>query len=171
MMKTNSIVLIGMPGSGKTTVGQPLSQALGMGFIDTDKIIFEKENKPLKEIVAQDGLDRFLEIQEQTLLELDLNNRVISTGGSAVYNKAAMEFLKKNGIVVYLKQELEELEKRLAPERRLARNSEQGFADIYAQREPLYEKYADVTIDCSKKNIESIVTEITSIYNEFKTRS
>ncbi|HOQ38489.1 MAG TPA: shikimate kinase [Acetivibrio sp.] len=171
MMKTNSIVLIGMPGSGKTTVGQPLSEALGMSFVDTDKIIFEKVNKPLKDIVAQDGLEKFLEIQEQILLGLDLNNRVISTGGSVVYNKAAMEFLKKNGIVFYLKEDLEILEKRLASGRRLARNSEQSFADIYAERAPLYEKYADVTIDCSNKSVQSIVTEITSIYNEFKAKS
>ncbi|NLP13242.1 MAG: shikimate kinase [Clostridium sp.] len=170
-MKTNSIVLIGMPGSGKTTVGQPLSQALGMSFIDTDNIILEKENKPLKDIVAHDGLERFLEIQEQILLKLDLHNRVISTGGSVVYNKDAMEFLKKNGIVIYLKQNLKELENRLAPERRLARNSQQSFADIYAEREPLYEKFADITIDCCKKGVQSIVAEIASIYNEFKAQS
>ena len=108
-MGKSNIVLIGMPSSGKTTIGKPLSLALGMDFIDTDNIIIAKENKELKDIVNQDGLKKFLEIQEKSLLELHLTNYVISTGGSVIYNKTAMEHLKNNGMVFYLRLTLDEI--------------------------------------------------------------
>lgn len=166
-MKKKNIVLIGMPSSGKTTIGEPLSKSLDMDFIDTDKIILQKESKPLKDIVNDDGLERFLEIQEAALLELDVQNHVISTGGSVVYNKTAMEYLKENSVIVYLKLDLDEIEKRLTSGRRFARTSEKSFADLYNERIPLYEKYADMTIDCSEKSVQSIVKEIIDIYERW----
>ncbi|NMB34021.1 MAG: shikimate kinase [Clostridium sp.] len=165
-MGKSNIVLIGMPSSGKTTIGKPLSLALGMDFIDTDNIIIAKENKELKDIVNQDGLKKFLEIQEKSLLELHLTNYVISTGGSVIYNKTAMEHLKNNGMVFYLRLTLDEIKNRLGSKRRLARNVGQTFADVYKERTPLYEGFADITIDCNKKNVHSIVQEITDVYTK-----
>ncbi|HOM01743.1 MAG TPA: shikimate kinase [Acetivibrio sp.] len=163
-MKKENIVLIGMPSSGKTTIGEPLAKSLGMGFVDTDKIIMDIEKRPLRDIVNQDGLQKFLQIQESVLMGLDVKNHVISTGGSVVYNESAMEHLKKNSIVVYLKLEFDEIKKRLSSGRRLARDSNKSFEDIYMERVPLYEKYADVTINCSSKSVLSIVAEIKNVY-------
>ncbi|ODM25425.1 shikimate kinase [Acetivibrio mesophilus] len=163
-MKKGNIVLIGMPSSGKTTIGEPLAKTLGMGFVDTDKIIMDKEKRQLRDIVNQDGLEKFLEIQQSALMSLDVNNHVISTGGSVVYNESAMEYLKKNSIVVYLKLEFDEIKKRLSSGRRLARDNNKSFEDTYRERVPLYEKYADITIDCSSKSVLSIVEEIKDVY-------
>ncbi|HHV28903.1 MAG TPA: shikimate kinase [Clostridium sp.] len=163
-MKKGNIVLIGMPSSGKTTIGEPLAKTLGMGFVDTDKIIMDKEKRQLRDIVNQDGLEKFLEIQQSALMSLDVNNHVISTGGSVVYNESAMEYLKKNSIVVYLKLEFDEIKKRLSSGRRLARDNNKSFEDTYRERVPLYQKYADITIDCSSKSVLSIVEEIKDVY-------
>ena len=158
-----NIVLIGMPSSGKSTVGKPLSEKMGMGFIDTDKLILDRE-KPLRDIVVEDGLDNFLKIQETVILGLDVNRHVISTGGSVVYNTKAMEHLKKHGLIVYLKLDIDKLEERITTKRRFARNKEQSFLDIYNERTPLYEKYAHVIIDCNCKRLDAIVNEISAIY-------
>ncbi len=159
-----NIVLIGMPSSGKTTVGKPLSKKMGMGFVDTDQLILDREKKPLRDIVIEDGLDKFLSIQEKIVLDLNVENHVISTGGSIVYNEKAMEHLKKFGFIVYLKLGIDELEKRITTERRFARNKEQSFLDIYNERTPLYEKYANVVIECDGKKVDTIVNEIGTIY-------
>lgn len=142
----------------------PLSKKMGMGFIDTDKLIYDREKKPLKSIVTEDGLDKFLSIQEEIVLGLNVKNHVISTGGSIVYNTKAIEHLKKYGMIVYLKLDISELKKRITAERRFAKNKEQSFSDIYNERTPLYEKYAHVTVDCNGKSIDAIVKEIGSIY-------
>lgn len=163
-MKKRNIVLIGMPSSGKTTIGEPLARTLDMSFVDTDKVIMDKEKRQLRDIVNQDGLEKFLEIQQSALMNLDVINHVISTGGSVVYNGTAMEYLKRNSIVFYLKLEFDEIEKRLASERRLARECDKSFEDTYKERVPLYERYADVTIICSKKSVLSIVDEIKGVY-------
>jgi shikimate kinase len=159
-----NIVLIGMPSSGKTTIGKPLSKKMGMGFIDTDKLILDREKKALRDIVIEDGLDKFLNIQETTVLDLNVENHVISTGGSIVYNTKAMEHLKKYGLIVYLQLGIDELEKRISGKRRFAKNKEQSFSDIYNERTPLYEKYAHVIVDCGGKGIDTIVNEIGAIY-------
>lgn len=164
-MDRTNIVLIGMPSSGKTTIGQPLAQKTGKQFIDTDLVIKERENKPLREIVNQDGLKRFIEIQEEVLLGLHVENHVISTGGSVIYGDASMMHLKSDGLVIYLKNSLSELETRIAPDRRFARNEGQSFSDLYYERAPLYEKYADKVIECDGKTEEEIVEEILRVLN------
>jgi len=161
-MDRSNIILIGMPGSGKSTVGPVLAGKLGFGFIDTDAVIRTRENKDLKDIVNECGLKKFLEIQEAVLMELNLQKHVISTGGSIVYNARAVEHLKKTGLMVYLKLPFEEIEKRLAPERRFARDAGQSFRDLYEERTPLYEKYADFIVDCSGKSASAIADEIVS---------
>lgn len=158
-----NIVLIGMPSSGKTTIGKPLSKKLGMEFIDTDKVILDKEKKPLKDIVSEDGLNKFLNIQETTILDINVENYIISTGGSVIYNTKAMEHLKKHGLIVYLKLDIDTLEKRITTKRRFAKDKKQSFTDIYNERTLLYEKYADVIIDCNNKLVDEIVKEISEI--------
>lgn len=159
-MEKSNLILIGMPSSGKTTIGKPLSVKLNKSFIDTDAVIKERENKALRDIVNQDGLKRFLEIQEEVILDLKLENYVIATGGSVVYGDASMQHLKQMGKVIYLKIAIEELEKRITTERRFARNKEQSFEDIYNERNPLYKKYADIVIDCNGKSVENLIEEI-----------
>jgi shikimate kinase len=156
----NNIVLIGMPSAGKSTIGEGLANKTGMLFLDTDIVIKEKQNKALKDIVNTEGLARFLEIQENAILELDLEKTIIATGGSVVYGNAAMVHLKKNSVVVYLKLDFKSIEERVTPERRFARSTEQSLWDLYNERVPLYEKYCDVIIDCAHKNVEEIVQEI-----------
>ncbi len=164
-MKKKNIVLIGMPSSGKTTVGKILSDKLNLNFIDTDTIIFEREKKPLRDIVKEDGLDRFLQIQEELILETCFERNIIATGGSVIYSEISMNHLKSTSMVVYLKSTLEEIEKRLGPDRRFAKNSGQSLKDMYNERIPLYEKYAEMTIDCKEKNVNQISKEIVSFYN------
>lgn len=163
-MDFKNIVLIGMPSSGKSTIGKPLSKELNMQFIDTDTLILEREKRALKDIVNEDGLERFLQIQEDTILKIDAENHVISTGGSVVYNAKAMEHLRKDGFIVFLDVKLDEINKRLASGRRFARNSNQSFEDLYKERLPLYQNYAHVTIDCSNKDVEIIIEEIIEQY-------
>lgn len=164
-MNKHNIILIGMPSAGKSTIGVRLADELGKGFIDTDSIIRQSEKKDLKDIVNNDGLERFLEIQENNILKMNVENHIVATGGSVVYSDAAMKHLKKNGVVVYLKLEFEEIEKRLTPGRRFARNESQSIKDLYNERVPLYEKYADITVNCSARDVESVVAEIKDKFN------
>jgi len=159
-MDFTNIVLIGMPSSGKSTIGKPLAEELNMQFIDTDDLIFESENRALKDIVNEDGLERFLQIQENIILKIDVKRLVISTGGSVVYNDKAMEHLRKDGFIVFLDVGLDEINGRIKGGRRFARNSNQTFEDLYKERLPLYKKYANITLDCSNKDVQMIVREI-----------
>ncbi len=166
MIKRKNIVLIGMPSSGKSTVGRPLAEFLKMKFIDTDRKIREVSGKPLRDIVQEDGLEAFLEIQEKTILGINSENSVISTGGSVVYSSRTMEYLAEGGMIVYLKNSLETLEGRITPERRLARSNGQTYAQLYDERTLLYEKYAHETIECDGKSVEEIVDEITGLWKK-----
>lgn len=156
----NNIVLIGMPGAGKSTVGTHLAKALKMDFTDTDLIIRQAENKELRDIVNEIGLIGFLRIQEEHILKLHVSNCIIATGGSVVYSPNVMAHLKEAGRVVYLKLGIDELLERIGPDRRLARDSGKSFYDLYNERVPLYERYADIIIDCSNKSVEEVTREI-----------
>lgn len=155
-----NIVLIGMPSSGKSTVGIALAEASKMTFTDTDSIIRDATGKPLSDIVNEDGLKRFLAIQENLILTLHLQNHIIATGGSVVYGEKAMQHLKENGTVIYLKTGYDEIENRITSARRFARNDGQTLRDLYNERTPLYERYADKTIECTGKSVEKIIEEI-----------
>ena len=163
-MSNKNIVLIGMPSSGKSTIGSFLAKKLNLQFIDIDTLIFDKAKKPLKDIVEQDGLKRFLELQEEVVIKLIPWNSVIATGGSVVYSQLSMNHLKEKGIVVYLKLNYNDLKKRIRDGRRFAKNKEQSFFDLYSERVPLYEKYADFVVDCSGKKVEEIAKEIEELY-------
>ncbi|NLZ49535.1 MAG: shikimate kinase [Clostridiales bacterium] len=157
-----NIVLIGMPGAGKSTLGVLLAKALGKAFVDTDIVIQQNEGMKLYEIIERYGLEEFLRIEERNILELKITNSIIATGGSVVYGNEAMEHLKRNGLIVYLKLDYEEIERRLKDitTRGIAMDKETSLRELYNQRIFLYEKYADLIIDCNNKSIEKLVEEI-----------
>jgi len=159
-----NIVLIGMPSAGKSTVGVVLAKTLGMCFIDTDLIIQEKTGRLLQAIINQDGIENFLKIEEAVMLSVDVKNTVIATGGSVVFCKNAIEHLKVEGLVVYLKVSFEEIEKRLddITTRGVVLANGQSLRDMYEQRAPLYEKYSDIIIDCSDKGVEEIIFNVST---------
>lgn len=161
-MKAKNIVLIGMPGAGKSTVGVLLAKAMKMPFIDTDLIIQERENRLLQDIIDAEGLELFLKIEENTVLKSAFTGSVIATGGSVVYSEAAMRHLKREGIAVYLKLSYEEIEHRInnITTRGIAMGEGQSLLDIYRQRIPLYERVADIVIDGSGITMEQVVEKI-----------
>ena len=160
-----NIVLIGMPASGKSTVGVVLAKTLGIGFVDTDLVIQQREGRLLQDIIDKDGLKAFLEIEENALLSLDCENSVISTGGSAVFGEKAMEKLKKNAVTVFIDVSPSVLEKRLSniTTRGIAAKHGESVEDILRERLPLYKKYADFTISTENENVESSVEKIVSL--------
>lgn len=159
-----NIVLIGMPASGKSTVGVVLAKTLGMGFIDTDLVIQQREGRLLQDIIDSDGLTAFLSAEENAILSLDCKNSVIATGGSAVFGEKAMEKLRENGVVVFLEVPLEALIKRLdnIKTRGIAAKKGQSVELILKERFPLYKKYADFTISVQNENVETTVEKIIS---------
>ena len=162
-----NVVLIGMPGVGKSTIGLLLAKALGKLFIDTDLLIEQEEGRPLQNIIDRDGLTAFLRIEENTILNMDVTGHVVATGGSVVYSLKAIATLKKNGIIIYLKVPYHEIEARIRDNanRGIAMSKGQDLSELYKERTPLYEKYADAIVDCSGKDVESITRTITAIVN------
>ena len=160
--RKNNIVLIGMPGCGKSTVGVVLAKNMGLRFLDSDICIQEQENCLLHELIAKEGMDGFLAIENRVNASLNIKNHVIATGGSAIYGQEAMEHLKNIGLVVYLELPYEEIRERLGDlvKRGVTFREGQTLMDLYEERVPLYKKYADITIDCTKKVIRDIVCEI-----------
>ncbi len=158
----NNLILIGMPGSGKSTVGVVLAKKLGLRFMDSDLVIQEKTGKLLYQLIAECGEEGFLSLENQINASISVENTVIATGGSAVYGKEAMEHLKEIGRMVYLRLPYEELAERLGDLHERGVVLKPGFTlhDLYQERMPLYEQYADMTIDCGGKSIPQIIKEI-----------
>ncbi len=161
-----NIILIGMPGAGKSTVGVVLAKRLGRVFLDSDLVIQEKEGKLLHEIIEKEGLDGFLRIEEEVNASLEAEGAVIATGGSVVYGQKAMEHLKQIGTVIYLQLPLQTIAERLGDlnERGVALQDGQSLWSLYEERVPLYEKYADVILPCENKMLREIVVEIAEKY-------
>ena len=164
--KNRNIILIGMPGSGKSTLGVLLAKALGRRFVDTDLLIQEREGRLLQDIIDNDGIEKFLQIEEQVLLSVDVEHAVIATGGSVVYSQAGMEALKRNGDVVYLAATYAEVEKRVTniTTRGIVLKHGCSLQDAFAERVPLYERYSDYTVDGTGKSIEECVEEIVGLF-------
>ena len=160
-MKDN-IILIGMPGVGKSTVGVILAKELGFQFVDSDLLIQRQEKRLLKQIIEEDGIDGFIEIENQVNRSIDTHNAVIATGRSVVYGREAMENLGRIGKIVYLRLSYEKLQERLGNlhGRGVIVRKGQTLLDIYKERIPLYEQYADLVIDEEDKNIEETLQTI-----------
>lgn len=168
--RKSSIVLIGMPASGKSTIGVLLAKRLGYSFVDSDLIIQETEGKLLKEIIAERGVEGFLEVEDRVNGRLDVIKSVIAPGGSVIYGENAMRHLKKIGNVVYLKISYEELEARLGDlaDRGVALKDGMTLKDLYEERVSYYERYADITIDETGKDFGEVVDELRACFERKK---
>lgn len=171
-MKDN-IVLIGMPGVGKSTIGVIVAKILGYQFVDADLVIQERENKLLKEIIAEKGVDGFIQVENEVNKSLNPHKAIISTGGSAVYGKEAMEHLSKIATVVYLELNLEYLKRRLGnlKNRGVVLRDGQTLTDLYNERVPLYEKYADITVNENNITVEETVNLTIKKLEEFNEKN
>lgn len=157
-----NIVLIGMPGAGKSTIGVVLAKILGYQFVDSDLVIQQQEGKVLHQLIAEHGIDGFLAIENQVNRDMDVSRSIISTGGSAVYGHEAMAAMKKNGIIVYIQLSYENLESRLGDLNQRGVVLKEGFSlkDLYEERCPLYEKYADITVNVDGLTIEGAIEKM-----------
>lgn len=164
----DNITLIGMPASGKSTVGVLLAKRLGYSFVDVDIVIQEQEGRLLKEIIAEEGLDGFLDVENRVNATLSVHNSVIAPGGSVIYGKEAMEHLKKISTVVYLKLSYEEVEERLGDltDRGVVLKDGMTLKDLYDERIPYYENYADITVDETGIDAGGIVDILRSMLEE-----
>ncbi|HUT31461.1 MAG TPA: shikimate kinase [Sedimentisphaerales bacterium] len=157
-----NIVLIGMCGVGKSTVGVLLAKALGFHFIDTDVHIQAVEDKSLQQIIDKLGIEAFCRIEQNHIMSIDVTNTVIATGGSVVYSPQAMRHLADAGVIVHLELDYETIEQRVTNlyTRGVVMEPGQTLRTLHQNRQPLYQKYAQITIDCAGKSHEQIVDEI-----------
>lgn len=158
----SNLILIGMPGAGKSTIGVILAKLTSRGFVDTDLLIQTSIGRTLQDIVDTDGYECLRKIEEDVLLGLSARNCVIATGGSAVYSDSAMTHLKSDGIVVFLDADMATLEARIHnySSRGLAKRADQNFSDMFHERFTLYTKYADITIKCAGLSHEEVCASI-----------
>lgn len=158
----SNIVLIGMPGCGKSTCGVLAAKSLCMSFVDTDLLIQQSEGMTLQNIIDGKGLDYFEECEENCLFSLNLEKSVVSTGGSAVYYDSSMNHLKENGKVIYLKISFDEMMSRIKniTSRGIALSEGETLEQMFERREKLYEKYADIVIECDNSTVEQTVQQI-----------
>ncbi|MFA5637551.1 MAG: shikimate kinase [Anaerovoracaceae bacterium] len=165
LINDKNIILIGMPGSGKSTVGVVLAKALGYRFIDSDLLIQETLGDRLSEIIEKEGIPEFHRLENIINLRINPENTVIATGGSAIYGEEAMNHFRQIGTVIYLKLSYEEIEKRLGDLKMRGITIKEGetLKDLYEERIPLYEKYAHVVLDTEGLMLRETVSEIISL--------
>lgn len=162
---THNIVLIGMPGAGKSTCGLLLAKQTSRPFIDTDVWIQSLEGCRLQKIIDTRGIEAMRAVEEQRVLELSVRGHVVATGGSVVYSEAAMAHLRQEAVSIFLEVGIDALHARLgdAAERGIVRRPEQSFADLYAERLPLYRRYADFTVACDGLDHEGVVARLVAV--------
>lgn len=165
-----NIVFVGMPAVGKSTVGVVVAKRLGYDFIDVDLLIQKQENRLLREIIAEEGLERFVEIENQVNSEVNAERAVISPGGSVVYCEEAMNHYKDIATIVYLKASYETIRKRLrnAKKRGVVLREDQTIRDLYEERCVLFEKYADITISEDGQSLEKTIEDVMDALAEFQ---
>ena len=158
-MKASSVVLIGMPGAGKSTLGILLAKEMGLDFVDTDISVQVRESNTLQQITDERGYLVLRDIEEQVLLAEEIIGKVVSTGGSAVYSEAGMAHLARDSVVIFLAVPLAALEARISnfSSRGIARRPDQSFDDLFAERSILYRRYADICVDCSDLSIDKVL--------------
>lgn len=157
-----NIILIGMPTSGKTTIGTELSAVIGYGYIDSDSVIVARSGKNLRDLIAELGNDKYLDFEAKVNSEIAASRCVIATGGSAIYRDDALNKLRENGIVVYLKMSYEEMCRRLGDIAARGVVLKEGFTllDMYNERIPMYEKHADLTVEIDGKTLAECVRAV-----------
>jgi shikimate kinase len=160
--KDSNLILIGMPGAGKSTIGILLAKRLAMDFVDTDILIQLRENRSLQSIVDHDGYEVLRRVEEEVILSFEASHHVIATGGSAVYSTAAMEHLKTGGRVIFLNVSLDTLKSRVQnyETRGLAKPFDQTLEDLFTERLKLYRRFADISIECDFLNHEEVCLTI-----------
>jgi shikimate kinase len=163
----SNIVLIGMPGSGKSTVGVILAKLIAMEFVDTDLLIQRSAHRSLQDIVDKDGHLALRSMEEQILLGLHCHHHVVATGGSAVYSRAAMDHLRSEGTIVFLDVDFPTLESRVKDyeTRGLSKSPDQTFKDLFEERTSLYRQYAEIIVDCAGLSQEGVCAAIIKAMN------
>lgn len=157
-----NIVLIGMPGAGKSTVGVVVAKRMGYRFVDSDLVIQETYGRLLHELIEEYGIEGFWRLENDVNASLDAERSVIATGGSVCYEEEAMERLAEKGLLVYLRISLASLQERLGDlnARGVTLRPGQTLEELYEERLPLYEKYAEITIDCEEKQLREVAAEV-----------
>lgn len=168
-MRSN-IVLIGMPGSGKSTTGVILAKKMAYGFLDTDLMIELKHGASLETLLSRHGYLGLRRIEEEILLELECSHHVLATGGSAIYSAKAMRHLAKSGVIIYLEAEADDIARRVGDldQRGVARPPEHSINDVFAERVPLYESFAEIRIVTRFKTQDQVAAEIAAFLEGFK---
>ena len=169
-MKSESIVLIGMAGVGKSTIGESLAEALGFGFTDLDDYILAKDGKAIQEIIDNEGEEALLQLEKQRMYEIALTRRVVSPGGSIIYHVDLMEYLKQQATLVYLDDSFENIGEKLTgvSTRGIVGLRNKSLRQIYDERRPLYSKYADIVIDCRGRSYDQLAEEILHYYLDLR---
>lgn len=167
----DNIILIGMPGSGKSTVGVVLAKALGLRFLDVDLLIQEREGALLQEIIDSRGVERFLDLERDAILSLNCRGTVIAPGGSCVCREESIAHMRRLGTVVYLQLSLEDVTKRIRnlSSRGIALQPGQTLADVYQYRAPLYERCAHITVPIRGQSLAETVETVKEAYNNKRT--
>jgi shikimate kinase len=169
-MKHESMVLIGMAGVGKSTIGGLLSEALGFDFIDLDDYILEKEGRTVQEIIDDEGEEALLQLEKRRMYEIDLTRKVVAPGGSIIYHSDLMEYLRQCSTLVYLDDSFENIEDRLTSvlDRGIVGLRNKSLRQLYDERRPLYSRYADITLNCQGKSQDQLAREILHHYLDLK---
>jgi shikimate kinase len=163
-MKSN-LTLIGMPGSGKSTIGVILAKNLGLGFIDTDVLIQINRQKPLQQIIDENDHLYLRAVEEEEILKINITNHVIATGGSVAYSEKAMSHLLGISRVIFLEVNFEEIKKRIHnfATRGIAKSKNQSFKELFEERQVLYKKYAEITVNCNESDQEELALQIAQL--------
>ena len=172
-MKSESMVLIGMAGVGKSTIGALLSEALGFDFIDLDDYILEKEGRTVQEIIDDEGEEALLQLEKRRMHEIDLTRKVVAPGGSIIYHSDLMEYLRQYSTLIYLEDSFENIEEKITnvSARGIVGLRNKSLRQIYDERRPLYAKYADITLSCQGKSEDQIVSEVMYHYLDLRNKT